>query len=601
MKRLFQYLRPYAFFAIISPLLMIGEVGADLCLPQFMSVIVDCGIIAKGDVTESAIGSFVMKLLFGEGPYPAMTVIITFGVLMLLTVLVGGFFGVLCAYTASKASQCMGHDLRRDAYRRVMSLSIEQTDKFTTGSLVTRMTTDVSMVIDLTETILRMLVRSPMFFIGGTIMLFTLDLSFTAVLLCSLPIMAVMLLCVLGKAIPLYGTVQKKLDRVNSVVQENVSGARVIKAYVREDHEAKRFEGANGELRDVNMKVLSIMAIMNPVLTVVLNAAVIAVILIGGWKIENIGGDGMTAGKIMAAVTYVTQVIMSIMMVTMLSQSMSRALASLKRINEVLDSDPVIRSGESVGADSDIAVSLRGVSFRYPAAPKRPVLNDITVDIKKGETFAIIGATGSGKTSLVSLIPRFYDATEGEVLVDGVNVKEYDLKALRKKISFVMQKSELFSGTIKDNVLMGKPEASDGEIADAVTTAQAADFVGGFVDGYNNYIAEKGASLSGGQKQRMSISRALVRKPEILILDDATSALDLATETRLRNALREKLSDTTVIMIAQRIASVRYADRIAVIDGGRIVGCASHGELLDTCPTYRDIYDSQIKNGGEMK
>ncbi len=600
MKRIFKYLRPYAFLAIISPLLMIGEVGADLCLPQLMSIIVDCGIIAGGDVSSSPVGSFVMKLLFGAPPYSGMQVIITFGILMLLIVLVGGCFGVLCAYTASKASQSMGHDLRADAYRRVMSLSIEQTDKFTTGSLVTRMTNDISMVIEFTEMFLRMLVRSPMFFIGGIIMLFTLDLSFTAVLLCSLPIMAVMLICVLGKAIPIYGTVQKKLDRVNSVVQENVTGARVIKAYVREDYEAERFKNANGELRGINVKVLSIMSVMHPVLTVVMNAAVIAIIYIGGWKIVNVGGTEMTAGKIMAAITYVTQVLMSIMMVTMLSQSISRALASVKRINEVMDTEPVILSGSVTEAESDIAVSFRNVSFRYPSALKHPVLTDINIDIKKGETFAIIGATGSGKTSLVSLIPRFYDATEGEVFVDGVNVKDYELSALRKKMSFVMQKSELFSGTVEENILVGNAEATHEQVSDAARTAQAEEFVSGFTDGYNSYIAEKGASLSGGQKQRMSIARALVRRPEILILDDSTSALDLATEAKLQAALHEKMSDTTVIMIAQRIASVKGADRIAVIENGVITACAPHHILMETSETYRDIYSSQMKNGGEL-
>ena len=431
-------------------------------------------------------------------------------------------------------------------------------------------------------------------------MLFTLDLSFTAVLLCSLPIMAIMLICVLGKAIPIYGTVQKKLDRVNSVVQENVTGARVIKAYVREDHEAERFKKANGELRGINVKVLSIMSIMNPVLTIVMNAAVIAIIYIGGWKIVNIGGTEMTAGKIMAAITYVTQVLMSIMMVTMLSQSISRALASVKRINEVMDTEPVIVSGAVTEAESDIAVSFKNVGFRYPSAPKHPVLTDINIDIRKGETFAIIGATGSGKTSLVSLIPRFYDATEGEVFVDGVNVRDYDLSALRKKMSFVMQKSELFSGTIEENILVGNADAAHDEVVAAAQTAQAEEFVSGFTDGYNNYIAEKGASLSGGQKQRMSIARALVRRPEILILDDSTSALDLATEAKLQAALHEKMSDTTVIMIAQRIASVRGADRIAVIENGVITACAPHDVLMETSDTYRDIYSSQMKNGGEM-
>ena len=600
MRRIFHYLKPYALLAVVSPLLMIGEVAADLCLPKLMSVIVDYGINASGDVSESVLGSTVMRIVFGEGSYTSMQVIITFGVLMLLVVLVGGFFGVFCAYTAAKASQGLGDDLRRDAYAKVMSLSIEQTDKFTTGSLVTRMTNDITMIVEFTEMILRMLVRSPMFFIGGTIMLCTLDLKFGFVLLCSLPIMAIMLVLVLGKAVPIFSNIQKKLDKVNSVVQENVSGARVVKAYVREDYEYERFKSANRELRDTNIKVQKLMAIMHPVLTVVMNAAVIAVILIGGFEIENVAGSGMSAGTIMAAVTYVTQVIMSIMMVTMLFHSVSRAMASVKRVGEVLDSDPVIVSGERRSEGDEIAVSFKGVDFRYPSAKGRPVLHDINIDIKKGETFAIIGETGSGKTSLVNLIMRFYDATEGEVFVNGVPVKEYELSSLRSGISYVMQKSELFSGTIAENIRWGKADATDEEVAEAARIAQAEEFVNSFADKYDTYIAEKGASLSGGQKQRMSIARALVRRPEIIILDDATSALDLATEAKLRRALRDDLKDATVIMIAQRIASVKEADRIAVIENGTIKDCGSHDELMRTSETYRDIYSSQM-NGADKR
>ena len=600
MKRIFQYLKPYAVLAIISPLLMMGEVLADLCLPQLMSVIVDCGILGGGDVSNVGFASIIMRILFGDGSYSSMQVIITFGVLMLVVVLIGGFFGVMCAYTAARASQGLGNDLRCDAYRRVMSLSIEQTDDFTTGSLVTRMTNDITMIVEFTEMLLRMLVRAPMFFIGGLLMLFLQDIHFGFVMLFALPIMALTVILVLGRAIPLYAKVQKKLDRVNSVVQENVTGARVIKAYVREEHEAERFQKANEELKDTNYRVARMMAITHPVMTVVMNAAIIAIIYIGGWKLENVAGSGMTVGAIMKAITYVTQILMSVMMVSMVFQSISRAMASSKRIGEVLDSDPVIRSGDVLEGRDDIAVSMRGVSFRYPDATGKPVLKDIHLDIMRGETFAIIGATGSGKTSLVNLIPRFYDATEGEILVDGVSIREYDLDALRRKISFVMQKSELFSGTVEKNIRMGKDDASREEVERAAQIAQAEDFVLGFADGYDTYIAEKGASLSGGQKQRMSIARALVRRPEILILDDATSALDLATETRLRNALRENLKETTVIMIAQRIASVRHADRIAVIENGTITACAPHDVLMEISDTYREIYHSQNKNGGEM-
>ena len=598
MKRIFRYLRPYKLFAVLSPLLMMGEVLADLCLPKMMTVIVDCGIGKSGDVSDSRFASSIMSFIYGDGAYSSMQVIITFGVLMLLTVLVGGFFGVFCAYTAARASQGLGNDLRCDAYSKVMSLSIEQTDKFTTGSLVTRMTNDITMIVEFTEMVLRMFVRAPIFFIGGAIMLLTLDISFGTILLCALPIMAVTIFLVMRKAVPIFAGVQKKLDRVNSVVQENVSGARVVKAYVREKYESDRFTAANKELRDTNYRVQKIMAFMHPVINIVMNLAIIAIIYIGGWQIENVADSGMSAGTIMAAITYVTQVLMSIMMVTMMSQSISRALASAKRVNEVLDADAVIVGSDKSTDRADIAVSMRNVSFRYPETHGRPVLHDINLDIAKGETLAVIGATGSGKTSLVNLIPRFYDATEGEVFVDGLSVKEYDLKQLRQKISFVMQKSELFSDTIANNVRWGKEGASDDEVRAAVRVAQAEEFVNGFNDGYDTFIAEKGASLSGGQKQRMSIARAIVRKPEILIFDDATSALDLATEAKLRKALAEEFSDTTVIMIAQRIASVKNADRIAVIENGTIIACAPHDELMCDCATYRDIYNSQMQNGG---
>ncbi|MBQ8140506.1 MAG: ABC transporter ATP-binding protein [Clostridia bacterium] len=577
---------------------MMGEVLADLFLPKLMTVIVDCGIAKNGDVSESALASAVMRLIFGEGTYTSMQVIITFGILMLVTVLIGGFFGISCAYAAARASQGLGHDLRCDAYGRVMSLSIEQTDKFTTGSLVTRMTNDISMIVEFTEMVLRMFVRAPIFFIGGTIMLLTLDVSFGVILLCALPIMALTLFLVMRKAIPIFAGVQKKLDKVNSVVQENVSGARVVKAYVKEEYETGRFTAANKELRDTNYRVQKIMAVMHPIINIVMNLSIIAIIYIGGWKIDNVAGSGMTAGTIMAAITYVTQVLMSIMMVTMMSNSISRAIASAKRVNEVLDSAPAIIGGNEYAESGDVAISFKNVSFRYPGTQGRPVLHDINLEVKKGEMLAVIGATGSGKTSLVNLIPRFYDADEGEIYIDGLDIKKYDLHKLRRKISFVMQKSELFSDTIENNIRWGKEDANAEEIRSAVRVAQAEEFVNGFNEKYGTFIAEKGASLSGGQKQRMSIARAVVRKPEILILDDSTSALDLATEAKLRKALNEEFKDTTVVMIAQRIASVREADRIAVIEGGTIIACAPHDELMAACDTYRDIYNSQMKNGG---
>lgn len=598
MKKLAKYLRPYWYLALLSPLMMIGEVVADLFQPKLMSVIVDCGIVGSADISDSPLALFFMRLFCGEGPYTSMQIIICIGAAMMLLVVIGGFFGTFCAFTAAKAAQSFGHDLRCDAYGRVMSLSIEQTDKFTTGSLVTRMTNDVSTVTDFVEMLIRMFVRAPIFFVGGTIMLLTLDLGFGTVLLCALPVLIVMLVLVLSRATPLFSQVQTRLDKVNSVVQENVSGARVVKAYVREDYENERFDKANRALRDTNYRVLRIFAIMSPILNIVMNGAVISVILIAGLR-GRAADATVSVGSIMAAITYITQVLSSVMMVTMMFQSVSRAGASARRVVEVLDSDPVIRSGEREGDTADVCVSFRNVGFRYPGTTGRPVLHDINLDVHRGEVLAVIGATGAGKTSLVNLIPRFYDATEGSVTVDGFDVREWDVHRLRERMGFVMQKSELFSDTVAGNIRWGKPDATDAEVEDAADVAQASGFINGFNEGYGTFIAEKGASLSGGQKQRMSIARALVRKPEILILDDSTSALDLSTEARLQAALRSRLAGTTVIMIAQRIASVRNADRIAVIENGTIKDCAPHDELMKISAAYRDIYDSQMQNNSE--
>ena len=475
-----------------------------------------------------------------------------------------------------------------------MRLSFQQTDKFTTGSLVTRLTTDITSIQQLVDFALRMLVRNMMFLIGGVFMMMQLNVRFGLVIAISLPVEALTVAIIMKFANPLYGIVAGRLDSVNSVMQENVTGARVVKAYVREEHETQRFDSANGSLMDANLRVMKLVALLQPLLMIAMNAAVIAVIYIGGMQAE---AQEMKVGEVMAAVTYVTQILHGIMMLSMMFQSISRASASAKRIREVLETEPAVADGEGCTVTEKGTVEFKNVSFRYPSAGGRPVLEGIDLKIKSGENIAVLGATGSGKSSLVNLIPRFYDAVEGEVFVDGVNVRSYKLDDLRHRIGIVLQKSELFSATVAENIRWGDGTADDSAVEAAAEIARADEFIDRMPDGYDTRVAEKGASLSGGQKQRLSIARAVLKKPEILIFDDSTSALDLRTEAELRRRLRESLSGTTVITIAQRIASVKDCDRIAVLDRGRIVGCAPHEELMKSCEVYRDIYRSQVKGG----
>lgn len=578
-RKMFKYLKRYWFLALLTPLLMVGETVIDLLQPTLMADIIDLGVI-PGNMEQ----------------------IISIGLKMLFFVVFGGIFGMSASFTSSAVSQKFGYDLREDAFSKVMSLSLEQTDKFTTGSLVTRLTNDITQVQNFVAMLLRMMVRAPISFVGGIVMALSLDVKFSIVILAALPIQLIYVIIIVSKCTPLFDVVQKKLDRVNSVVQENVNGARVVKAYVREDYENSRFENANTEMHDVSLKVAYTMAKLFPVINIIMFAAVCAIILIGGYQVEAGIYD---VGKVMAAVSYITQILMSLMMVSMMFQQISRANASANRIREILECEPVVKSSENpVQPEKDMnvhggSVTFSDAAFHYPGTVGTPVLKDIDLDIKPGEYVAVLGATGAGKSSLINLIPRFYDVTEGSVKVDGIDVRDYDLDTLRHKIAIVLQKSELFSGTVMDNIRWGRPDATDEEVIEAAKIAQADEFITSFNDGYQTIIEEKGASLSGGQKQRVAIARALLRKPEILIFDDSTSALDLGTEARLRAALRENLKGTTIIMIAQRIASVMQADRIAILENGVITACASHNELMKTSAAYRDIYDSQIREGGD--
>lgn len=574
--KLSKYLKPYALFAVLTPLSMVGEVLGDLLQPKLMSKIVDDGVLGQD-----------------------MDLIIRTGLLMLLVLIGGGACGIAASAFGGIASQSFSRDLRVYVFKRVMGLSFEQTDKFTTGSLVTRLTADITAIQQMVDFMLRMLVRDSLLFFGGIIMMLTLNVRFGIIILCALPVEIVMMIVILKKANPYYSIVAKRLDSVNSVVQENVTGARVVKAYVREDTEEKRFDDANISLMESNLRVQTLMAILQPLLMIILNLSVIAVIVIGGWQVQ---AKAMRVGEVMAAITYLTQVLHGVMMMSMMFQTLAKASASANRLREVLETDPVIKSGSVSLADkTGGTVSFKNVSFSYPETKGRPVISDLTLDIKSGESVAILGATGSGKSSLVNLIPRFYDCTAGEVLVDGVNVKDCKLDELRKKVGIVLQKSELFSGTVEDNIKWGDKNATHEEVISAAQAAQADEFIQKIPAGYEGIIAEKGASLSGGQKQRLSISRAVLKKPEILILDDSTSALDLGTEAKLRAEIDRKMNGTTLIIIAQRIQSVKSCDRIAVLDHGKLCACDTHENLLKTCEVYQDIYASQVKtSGGEV-
>lgn len=574
--KLSKYLKPYALFAVLTPLSMVGEVLGDLLQPKLMSKIVDDGVLGQD-----------------------MNLIIRTGLLMLLVLIGGGACGIAASAFGGIASQSFSRDLRVDVFKRVMGLSFEQTDKFTTGSLVTRLTADITAIQQMVDFMLRMLVRDSLLFFGGIIMMLTLNVRFGIIILCALPVEIIMMIVILKKANPYYSIVAKRLDSVNSVVQENVTGARVVKAYVREDTEEKRFDDANISLMESNLRVQTLMAILQPLLMIILNLSVIAVIVIGGWQVQ---AQSMKVGEVMAAITYLTQVLHGVMMMSMMFQTLAKASASANRLREVLETDPVIKSGSvSLSDKTGGTVSFKNVSFSYPETKGRPVISDLTLDIKSGESVAILGATGSGKSSLVNLIPRFYDCTAGEVLVDGVNVKDCKLDELRKKVGIVLQKSELFSGTVEDNIKWGDKNATHEDVISAAQAAQADEFIQKIPAGYEGIIAEKGASLSGGQKQRLSISRAVLKKPEILILDDSTSALDLGTEAKLRAEIDRKMNGTTLIIIAQRIQSVKSCDRIAVLDHGKLCACDTHENLLKTCEVYQDIYASQVKtSGGEV-
>lgn len=571
-----KYLKKYWFFALLAPVFMIGEVSMDLLQPELMSRIIDDGVLG---LNNGGVGN--------------LNTVITIGLKMIGFVALGGICGIMSSVFANLCAQQFGNDVRKAVFKRIMEFSFEQTDKFSTGSLITRVTNDITQLQNFVMQCLRGFVRTSMLFIGGIACMVSLNMEFGIIIACALPFVAVCVVYFIAKANPKFTVLQKKLDKVNNVMQENVSGARVVKAYVKEDYETERFEKANNELVSTQLDVLLLLSYMTPIMNIILNLSVVAVIKVGGIQVS---AGSATPGNVMAAITYCSQVLNAVMRMTMIFQTASRGIASKKRVMEIINCDPAIKSG-TYNKETAVKgkVEFKNVSFAYPGMDNENVIENFNLVINPGETIGILGATGCGKSSLVNLIPRFYDVTKGEVLIDGVNVKDYDLQVLRDKVSIALQKPEIFSTTIAENIAWGDDSAGSEKIRQAADIAQATEFIDNRTDGMDTQVSQGGHSLSGGQKQRVAISRAVLKNSEILIFDDATSALDLKTEADLYLELSAKKYDVTRIIIAQRIASVKNADRIVVMDNGRLADVGSHSELIKTSEIYKDIYESQLK------
>lgn len=580
MFKLFRYLKRYWWAAILAPLFMVIEVLMDMLITKQTQQMIDIGI-----------------------PSQDLNTIFNIGIVMIAFVLVGVVGGFLSGVFANIASAKFANDLRKDLFDKIMKLSYNQTDKFSTGSLVTRVTNDVTQIQMFVAQMIRMFVRSFGMLVLGVFFTISISTKFAFLLAILLPIIIILMIIAMSRVFPKFKVMQQKIDNINTVVHENVSGARVVKAFGKEEYEASRFDKVNDEYTRITLFVNKILAFLIPFFMFAVYAAQMAIYAIGGTSIFDGFNSGtapeITVGQVSQATTYITMVCFSLIQVGMVFSSVARAMASAKRINEVLDCELEIIDGnlDISTLNEKGTIEFKNVSFAYPGANGN-VLDDISFKVEQGETIAIVGATGAGKTSLINLITRFYEVTGGEVLVDGHNVKEFKQTDLRSKISIALQKSELFAGTIRENIAWGKEDATLEEIEEAAQIAQAMEFIEKKADKFDEYVEEKGTSLSGGQKQRLSIARAIVKKPEILIFDDSTSALDLVTEAKLYKAMKEKISDVTKIVVAQRVATAKNADKIIVLDGGKIIAFDTHENLLKTSPVYQDIYNSQLKREG---
>ena len=575
LKRYKKYITPYLSAFVIGPLMMLTEVAGEVMLPKFMSMIINNGVASRNV-------AYIGKM----------------GTLMVLTVLFMAVGGILGAYFSAKASISFTSDMRNDLFRKVQQFSFENIDDYSTGSLVTRLTNDVQQVQNVLMMGLRMALRAPGMFLGALIMAFMMNRQLAVIILIVIPLLLAAILLILKTAFPRFGEMQRRLDRLNSGIQESLTNVRVVKSFVREDHEIEKFSKLNDDLKESSLRALRIVIATMPVMMFAMNVTTLAVVWYGG---NIIIAGKMPVGDLTAFTTYIVQILMSLMMLSMVFLQSSRASASMKRINEIFDTEIGLNDDHAKNKDKKVTegcVEFKDVSFGYGGENGRKdlVLEGISFTAEPGQTIGIIGSTGSGKTSLVQLIPRLYDVTGGEVLVDGVNVKEYSLKHLREGVGMVLQKNILFSGTIEENLRWGNEDAPMEDVIRFSESAQADPFVKTFKNGYDTEMGQGGVNVSGGQKQRLCIARALLKHPKILILDDSTSAVDTATEAKIRESLYHDLKDTTKIIIAQRISSVQETDQILVLEDGKIIGHGTHEELLKTCEAYSEIYTTQIGN-----
>ncbi|MDR3552411.1 MAG: ABC transporter ATP-binding protein [Clostridia bacterium] len=570
MNLLRRYAGKYLRLFICAIAFLSLEAGCDLMQPTVMSWVVDNGIGSRN-----------------------LALVLRYGGLMLLITAVGAFAAVMRNFISSNVSQGFGADLRGDLYQKIHSLSFDQIDRFEPATLITRLTNDVTQLQNFVNGMMRIFVKAPLMCIGAIIMAMLINFRLSLIVLAVMPLIIVLIVFNTRLAFPFFRRLQGAIDRVNGVMREFLSGIRVVRAFNRSGFEQQRFNEANAGLSDIQKSAMRTMAVFSPGIALAVNLGAAAVLWAGGYRVN---GGSMRVGQVMAFANYMIQILSALMMISSVFTNFVRAKASTQRIDEVMRAQSSIVKPESPVAPQCTEIAFEDVTFRYSGADE-PALRSLSFRCGVGETVGVIGTTGSGKTSLVSLIPRFYDATQGTVRIGGTDIRLLDDTALREKVAVVPQKNTLFTGTIAENIRWGNPSATDEEVRRAAAAAQADEFIEDFPEGYGTVLGQGGVNLSGGQKQRISIARALVRRPEILILDDCTSAVDVITEAKIRQGLRQLQHSLICIIISQRIASVMAADRILVLSGGELMGAGSHAELLQSCPIYRDIYESQYGRG----